>query len=298
MIVSARRLPLPYLDRLVAGFFVFCFSTLSALGQPGPPPPPAPFPDLFRSLPGSLPGVPASQSVSSTATISGVVTWQGAIPSAEPFEVNQDALACAPTGELINDRVQIDPETRGVQNAVVWLESQGGRLPPVPQPPRGLPPVVLTLQECRFTTSVLALPQSAPLWVRSEDEVLHTVVMKHSSGPERSFPLGYRGAFYSANMRRSGVHRLRCAQHPWESAAVFVAENPYYTITGSDGSFTLTDIPPGTYTLHAWHDGMSAQPVRKAGLVKEYRFSPGSETRTTVRIPLTNTRQIKLQLGE
>jgi len=34
-------------------------------------------------------------------------------------------------------------------------------------------------------------------------------------------------------------------------AHVFVAESPYYALTGKDGSFTITDVPPGSYTLVA-----------------------------------------------
>ena len=37
-------------------------------------------------------------------------------------------------------------------------------------------------------------------------------------------------------------------------AAIFVVSNPYYAITGDDGSYEIADIPPGTYTVNTWHE--------------------------------------------
>jgi uncharacterized protein (DUF2141 family) len=45
--------------------------------------------------------------------------------------------------------------------------------------------------------------------------------------------------------------RVECDAHGWMLAHVFVAESPYYALTGKDGSFTITDVPPGSYTLVA-----------------------------------------------
>jgi uncharacterized protein (DUF2141 family) len=45
--------------------------------------------------------------------------------------------------------------------------------------------------------------------------------------------------------------RVECDAHGWMLAHVFVAENPYYALTGKDGSFSISDVPPGDYTLVA-----------------------------------------------
>jgi uncharacterized protein (DUF2141 family) len=47
---------------------------------------------------------------------------------------------------------------------------------------------------------------------------------------------------------------LKCNMHPWMTAHLAVFSHPYFQVTGKDGSFNLTNVPPGTYTLAAWHE--------------------------------------------
>ena len=48
--------------------------------------------------------------------------------------------------------------------------------------------------------------------------------------------------------------RIRCDVHSWMTAWWVVQEHPYYALTDTDGVFSLEEIPPGTYTLEAWHE--------------------------------------------
>jgi Carboxypeptidase regulatory-like domain len=42
--------------------------------------------------------------------------------------------------------------------------------------------------------------------------------------------------------------------HPWMKASLGVFEHPYFALSGADGRFTLKDLPPGEYTIEAWHE--------------------------------------------
>jgi hypothetical protein len=57
--------------------------------------------------------------------------------------------------------------------------------------------------------------------------------------------------------------KVSCAAHPWESAYLSIMPNPFFSVTGSDGGYVITDLPPGTYTLEAVHEkfGVIDQPV-------------------------------------
>ncbi len=48
--------------------------------------------------------------------------------------------------------------------------------------------------------------------------------------------------------------KVKCDIHPWMNAYVAVVDHPYYAVTGPDGSFELENLPPGTYTIEAWHE--------------------------------------------
>jgi hypothetical protein len=48
--------------------------------------------------------------------------------------------------------------------------------------------------------------------------------------------------------------RVRCDIHPWMGAWWVSQEHPYYALTDANGAFTLGDVPPGDYTIEAWHE--------------------------------------------
>ena len=47
---------------------------------------------------------------------------------------------------------------------------------------------------------------------------------------------------------------VKCNVHPWMRSYIAVVEHPFFAVTGDDGSFTIKGLPPGTYTLTAWHE--------------------------------------------
>jgi len=59
---------------------------------------------------------------------------------------------------------------------------------------------------------------------------------------------------------------VKCNVHPWMRSYIAVSNNPYFAVTGDDGSFTIKGLPPGSYTLTAWHEkyGKKDMPVTVA----------------------------------
>jgi len=52
---------------------------------------------------------------------------------------------------------------------------------------------------------------------------------------------------------------IECDVHDWMSGYAGVVDHPYFAVTGSDGTFSLPNLPPGTYTLEAWHEEYGTQ---------------------------------------
>jgi hypothetical protein len=93
------------------------------------------------------------------------------------------------------------------------------------------------------------------LTIRNDDAVAH--VMDASGVQTRSFAIPLAAG-------RSGDHVFRAAEvmvplegrtHRWMRAYVGVLPHPFFATTGDDGRFTISRLPPGTYTLEAWHEG-------------------------------------------
>jgi uncharacterized protein (DUF2141 family) len=63
--------------------------------------------------------------------------------------------------------------------------------------------------------------------------------------------------------------KMKCDVHPWMGSYIGVLEHPYFTVTGDDGAFSLKNLPPGTYTIEAWHEEYGAQTLDVTVAAKE-----------------------------
>ena len=52
---------------------------------------------------------------------------------------------------------------------------------------------------------------------------------------------------------------FKCDVHKWMNAFVGVVDHPFFAVTGADGAFELKGLPPGTYTIEAWHEKLGTQ---------------------------------------
>ncbi len=130
-------------------------------------------------------------------------------------------------------------------DAVIYLQGRGARA--TPRTAR------MALDARQFRPRVLLVPVGATVEFPNQDAFNHNVF---SLSEDNTFDLGLypQGESRSQRFRRPGLVRIFCNIHPRMSAFVVVRDNAWYTQPGADGSFTVPDVPPGTYTLVVWHE--------------------------------------------
>jgi hypothetical protein len=188
-------------------------------------------------------------SVVNGGTLSGQVLWVGATPEVVTLPVEHHREACGETQTV--PVLQVGAHG-GVAGSVVYLEgiTEGRAL--------DAGPFELAFRGCNLAPRVLAMPLGATLSLLDDEDVMHNL---HGTwrGGASWFDVGLasRGARSSAVADRSGVVSLADdAGHPWVSGFVHVFEHPYYAVTSNDGRFRIAGVPPGQYTLRAWHEGV------------------------------------------
>lgn len=197
-------------------------------------------------------------------TITGMVTWAGALPELTETPVTTHREVCGATQR--SPALSIG-RRGGVARTVVWIEGiRQGRAAIVPEAPVGI-----ELRGCAFEPHVVAVPVGTRLAFRNADGILHNVHASFWQGLRReeswfSEGLPQEGATHDVEITRPGIVRVvDDAGHPWMFGWIHAFEHPYYAVSDENGRFQIMSIPPGHYTLRAWHEGVHVTGETEAG---------------------------------
>jgi plastocyanin len=192
-------------------------------------------------------GAAAYEAVTVTdgGTIKGKVVYQGSVPMKKIIPT-KDQATC---GDVREEPEIVVGADKGVLDAVVYLKGvQKGK--PLEKPAKK---PELVNQKCTFVPHVQAVPVGTIVVVNS-DPVMHNTHAFHGKQTVFNLALPVKGQRVERPMTKPGVHRIECDTHGWMLGWVFAADNPYHAVTRKDGTFTIADVPPGSYTLVAWHE--------------------------------------------
>ena len=146
-------------------------------------------------------------------------------------------------------------ENKTLRNVVV---SVTGGLPEGNYP--APPPAKLDQKGCQYHPHVLALMKDQPLLISNSDSFLHNVHSLAQQNPAFNFgqPSVDPGKPVDP-MKSAEVFKIKCDVHPWMNAWIHVLDHPFFSVTSEDGTFTLRGLPPGKYTLTAWHESLGTK---------------------------------------
>lgn len=192
----------------------------------------------------------------SAAGIDGTVRFTGTPPPNALIRMGADPNCLqANAGKRVTQETVVVNSNGTLKNVFVRLT---GSVPGAPAPAQ---PVVVDQKGCVYHPRVVGARVGQALQVTNSDDTLHNI---HSHGGD-VFNVGQPRAGVKSNftLKSEGVLFLRCDVHPWMTGYVGVVSHPYFAVTGDDGAFHLANVPPGRYTLEAWHErfGILTQPV-------------------------------------
>jgi plastocyanin len=208
------------------------------------------------ALPANTPPPNAKRVDAATAgSISGKVTFEGTVPAAAPIKLESDP-ACAsqhPNG-LVPDTFVVD--NGGLENVFVYVKDGLGDYY------FETPTEAVTLDQkgCHYTPHVFGVRAGQPVEIVNSDPTLHNV--NAMAKVNQAFNLGQA----IQGMKTQKVFaapevmvRIKCDVHAWMNAYAGVLNHPYFAVTANGGAFELKGLPPGTYTIEAWHEKLGTQ---------------------------------------
>ncbi|MFN7134087.1 MAG: TonB-dependent receptor, partial [Myxococcales bacterium] len=148
----------------------------------------------------------------------------------------------------------------GLQNVVVRIAGgvEGEHKAPTT-------PLVIDQKGCTYQPRVAAVMAGQPVQIRNGDMTLHNVhtyfgketVFNRAMPNDRVPPITWDSG--KDERALNAVMKLKCDVHPWMIGYVSVSKHPWFQVTGADGAFKLQNVPPGKYTLEAWHEKLGVK---------------------------------------
>jgi len=185
-------------------------------------------------------------------SISGTIKLDGTAPKMKPINMAAEP-SCAKDhagSPATTQDVQVG-SGGGLENVVVYLKGDFSQYTFEP----ASSPTVIDQKGCQYAPHVTALRVGQPLSVTNSDMTTHNIhpVPMNNREWNQSQPPG-SAPIMETFAREEIAIPVKCNVHPWMKSYIAVVGNPYFQVTGNDGSFTLKNVPPGTYTLTAWHE--------------------------------------------
>ena len=201
------------------------------------------------------------------ATVAGKVNLEGTPPANAPIQMKADpACVKANAGKTPTQETFVS-EAGGLGNVFVYVQS--GLSGSFPAPTTS---VVFDQKACQYVPHVFGVQVGQPIEILNSDPTLHNIHALPKTNQEFNTAQPIQGMKTSHTFTAKEadvVVPFKCDVHGWMNAYVGVLDHPYFTVTKPDGSFSIPNLPPGSYTLAAWHERLGTQTLPVTVAAKE-----------------------------
>lgn len=211
-------------------------------------------------------------------SITGTINFTGAPPAPKPISMDQDPVCASSNPNAATEDIVVNGDK--LQNVFVYIKDGkigDKNLSSYKFDPPGQP-AELDQHACHYVPHVMGVQTSQPFEVVNSDQTPHNVNVdaklndKFNQGqPPGSAPI------IKQFKRPETLIPVKCNQHPWMRAYVGVLSHPFFAVTDKDGHFEIKGVPPGTYTVVAWHEkypqGLTQSVTVGASEKKEQNYS-------------------------
>ena len=190
------------------------------------------------------------------ATIAGNIKFTGAKPANPKIDMTEEPKCKAKYQAPPTEEVVVVNPNGTLANVFVYVKSGLPESYKAPAPAGG---VTLDQDGCRYHPHVLGILVGQPLEIKNSDGILHNIKAKGTKN--RPFNISQPTTMTSTRTFTAPevMVPLECNVHGWMHAWLGVLAHPFYGVSGSNGGFSIKGLPPGTYTIEAWHEKYGTQ---------------------------------------
>jgi plastocyanin len=192
------------------------------------------------------------------SSITGTVIFDGKAPALKPLDMQAEAVCHKKHGgKPAPNEALVLGTGNAMANIMVWVSKglPSGKTYPVPTTP-----VTLDQDGCQYKPHVMGIMVGQAYRILNSDGILHNIHTLPKINP--SFNRGQPATVKEMSTtfpKPEAIFNVKCDVHPWMSAYIGVYTHPFFSVTGTDGKFTISGLDPGTYEITAWHERLGTQ---------------------------------------
>jgi len=191
----------------------------------------------------------ASTAALGTGSITGKITLKGKAPTASVIAMDADPVCKTAHSGAVKDESVVADAKGNLANVFVYVKD-GANSYPAPASA-----VTLTQKGCMYTPHVFGIQVNQPLEIVNGDPTLHNVHCMATINDPFNVGQPTQGMATEKKFSKPEVLvKFKCDVHSWMHCCAGVVTNPFYSVSGMDGTYKISQLPAGTYTLVAVHE--------------------------------------------
>ncbi|HVE69739.1 MAG TPA: carboxypeptidase regulatory-like domain-containing protein [Thermoanaerobaculia bacterium] len=192
--------------------------------------------------------------VADAATIGGQAKFEGTAPKMPPMQMAADAFCASKHPTPQPDEEVVVGAAGELANVIVYVKN-------APSTPTPSSPVLLDQQGCKYIPHVSAVQVGQQIQIKNSDSTLHNVHAMPAINSQFNEGQPVKDMVSTKKFDKVEVtpFRIKCDVHGWMKSYMAVLPHSYHSVSQANGQFSIGNLPPGTYTLVAWHEKYGQQ---------------------------------------
>ena len=190
-------------------------------------------------------------------TISGTIAYVGAAPAPKKIDTSADPV-CGQKNPNLETEDNLVKDGK-VANVFVYIKdgttTDGSKIGEYAWSTPSSE-VILDQNGCHYVPHVFGMQVNQKLKITNSDPTQHNIHPQPKNNPDWNQTQANGAPPLEKTFTRAEVLvPVKCNQHPWMKAYIGVLKHPFFAVSKPDGSFEIKGVPPGIYTVGAWHEG-------------------------------------------
>jgi plastocyanin len=213
-------------------------------------------------------------------SVTGTITFSGTPPKLPALSMDADPACAKKHSTPAASEMLVLGGGQSMANVIVYV-SKG--LPAGKTYTAPTTPVTLDQNGCQYKPHAMGIMVGQPYRILNSDGILHNIHTLPKVNPafNQAFPASRKEGMTKFD-KAEAIFSIKCDVHPWMNAFVGVFTHPFYSVTSTDGKFTISGLDPGTYEITAWTERLGAQTASvtvpaSGSKTQDFKFAAGAK---------------------